>query len=48
MDKEKGTAEIPVVVGSANNGSNVGVSALNSNNDVSNSNTNNGSALTPK
>lgn len=37
---------IPMVVGNANNGSNIGVSCLNSNNGVSNANPNNGSALT--
>ena len=45
MDKEKGTAEIPVVVGSASNGSHVGVSALLSLDDVSNSVAGDGSAL---
>lgn len=41
-----GFAAIPVAVGSANNGSNIGSSCLNANNGVSNTNTNNGSALT--
>ena len=40
------SAFIPVVVGSANNGSNVGSSCLNSNNGVSNTNPNNGGAVT--
>ena len=46
--KDERNLQVPVVVGGAYYGSYVGVSALNSNNDVSNSNTNNGSALTPK
>ena len=41
-----GTVRIPLVVGNANNGSNIGCSCLNSNNGVSNTNPNNGSALT--
>lgn len=39
--------QLPAGVGSANNGSNDGGSVLNSNNDVSNTNTNYGGALTP-
>ena len=43
--KDERNLQVPVVVGSANFGSNVGVSALNSNTDVSNSTTYHGSAL---
>jgi hypothetical protein len=43
--KDERNLQVPVVVGSADNGSFVGVSALLSNNVVSNSNTNSGSAL---
>lgn len=43
--KDERNLQVPVVVGSASDGSNVGVSALNSNYDVSNSNTYTGSAL---
>ena len=43
--KDERNLQVPVVVGSADNGSNVGVSALNSYADVSNSRPNNGSAL---
>lgn len=41
------TFSIPAGVGSANNGSNLGVSVLNSNNVASNSNANYGGTLTP-
>lgn len=43
--KDEKNLQVPVVVGSAYNGSLVGVSALSSNDDVSYSNTTNGSAL---
>lgn len=43
--KDERNLQVPVVVGSATNGSYVGVSALNSNTDVSYSHTSNGSAL---
>ena len=43
--KDERNIQVPVGVGSANNGSNVGVSALYSNVGVSNSNTDTGSAL---
>ena len=43
--KDERNLQVPVVVGSADYGSNVGVSALSSGTDVSNSLTNNGSAL---
>nr|UVY02700.1 MAG: hypothetical protein [Bacteriophage sp.] len=43
--KDERNLQVPVVVGSANYGSDVGVAALNSNHDVSNSNAHYGSAL---
>ena len=43
--KDERNLQVPVVVGSACNGSNVGVSALNSDNAVSHSDTSDGSAL---
>ena len=43
--KDERNLQVPVVVGSANNGSNVGVSALHSDNDVSDSYSYHGSAL---
>lgn len=46
--KDERNLQVPVVVGSARHGSNVGVSALTSGNAVSNSNPSLGSALTPK
>lgn len=42
-----GILKMPLLVGSANNGSEVGVSVLNANNVPSNSNANYGGALTP-